>query len=258
MSQRAAYIERQMISLVGKAAHGWGMIADNDRIAVGLSGGKDSLGLLWLLVERRRRIPIDFAIEAIHIEMGFGTVDHKALEDFCAGLGVGFHLIERDYGPRAFTSENREKSPCFFCSLNRRKDLFKTCAELNCGKLALAHHQDDIHETFLMNLLYAGKLATMLPVQPFFGGKIIMIRPLSLAHAGLTRRFAEHKGFPVQPPCCPAAGESRRGRVREMLESLYRENKKVRPSVWGAISNAGLPSLPPAPSTQRPRRRKKD
>ncbi|KIX11885.1 tRNA lysidine(34) synthetase [Dethiosulfatarculus sandiegensis] len=258
MSRRAPFLQREMISLCGKAMHGWAMLEENDQVAVALSGGKDSLALLWLLAERRRRIPIDFGIKAIHIEMGFGTVDVPALREFCQGLGVEFHLIETDYGPRAHTPENREKSPCFFCAMHRRRELFQKASQLGCRKLALAHHQDDIHETFLMNLLYSGNLSTMLPVQPFFGGELVVIRPLSLVSADHTRRFSKLMNFPVQPPCCPSASEGKRARVRELLNSLYRENKKVRPSIWGALTNSGLKMLPSAPSTQPLRKSKKD
>jgi tRNA 2-thiocytidine biosynthesis protein TtcA len=247
MSRRASYLERRIKSLCGRALHGWDMIADGDRVAVGLSGGKDSLSLLWLLAERVRRIPIDYSLHAFHIEMGYHTVDHQALADFCRELGVPLQVVETDYGPRAHTPENREKSPCFFCALHRRRELFQLAHKNGCRKLALAHHQDDIHETFLMNLLFAGNLSTMLPVQPFFKGELVLIRPLSLVSAQQTRRFAELKGLPVQPPCCPSAGQGQRARVRRVLESFYHGNKKVRPSIWRAISHSGLPTLPRPP-----------
>jgi tRNA 2-thiocytidine biosynthesis protein TtcA len=247
VSRRADFLQRQMAGLVGKAVHGYRMIAHGEKVAVGLSGGKDSLSLLWLLAERRRRVPIDFGIVALHVEMGFGAVDHAALERFCGGLGVELIIRHTDFGPRAHTAENREKSPCFFCALHRRRELFEMAAAAGCAKLALAHHQDDILETFLMNALFAGSLATMLPVQPFFGGEITVIRPLALVDASLTRRFAGKQGLPVQPPCCPSAEAGERARVREFLDGLHRSNKKVRPSLWAAITSAGLPGLPPEP-----------
>lgn len=246
-----AYVERQAISLCGKAVHGWSMIQDQDRVAIGLSGGKDSLCLTWLLSERLRRVPIDFHLIAFHVEMGFGATDHQALREFCQGLGVEFRLITTDYGPRAHSPENREKSPCFFCALKRRQELFMAAGQAGCGKLALAHHQDDIFETTLMNMFYSGSISTMLPVQPLFHGDLVLIRPLSLMSADITRRFCAIKQLPVQPPCCPSAGEGRRGRVRELLEELHRENKKLRPNLWHAITHAGLARLPTPPGTQR-------
>ncbi len=246
-----AYVERQAISLCGKAVHGWSMIHDNDRVAIGLSGGKDSLALTWLLAERRRRVPIDYQLIAFHIEMGYHTVDHGALADFCAGLGVEFKVIETQFGPRAHSEENREKSPCFFCALKRRKELFQLSGAAGCNKLALAHHQDDIFETTLMNMLYSGSLSTMLPVQPLFKGALTIIRPLSLMSADINRRFCAAKELPVQPACCLSAGQSRRGRIRELLDELHRENKKIRPNLWHAITHAGLARLPTPPSTQR-------
>jgi tRNA 2-thiocytidine biosynthesis protein TtcA len=246
-----AYVERQAISLCGKAVHGWSMIQDGDRVAIGLSGGKDSLALTWLLAERLRRVPIEFKLIAFHVEMGYGATDHAALAAFCAGLGVEFHLIDTDYGPRAHSPENREKSPCFFCALKRRQELFQAAGQAGCRKLALAHHQDDIFETYLMNLFYSGSISSMLPVQPLFRGDLVLIRPLSLMSAEITRRFCAAKDLPVQPPCCPSAGESRRGRVRGLLDEMHRENKKIRANMWHAITHAGLARLPTPPSTLR-------
>eukprot|EP01022_Parablepharisma_sp_SALTPOND_P021470 TRINITY_DN4255_c0_g1_i8.p2 TRINITY_DN4255_c0_g1~~TRINITY_DN4255_c0_g1_i8.p2 ORF type:complete len:293 (-),score=87.36 TRINITY_DN4255_c0_g1_i8:56-934(-) len=249
--QTVAYVERQAISLCGKAVHGWSMIHDQDRVAIGLSGGKDSLALTWLLAERLRRVPIEYKLIAFHVEMGFHATDHAALRQFCEGLGVEFRLIETDYGPRAHTPENREKSPCFFCALKRRQRLFMAAGEHQCHKLALAHHQDDIFETFLMNLFYSGNLSSMLPVQPLFRGELVLVRPLSLMSAEVTRRFCALKELPVQPPCCPSAGNSRRGRIRELLNQLHRENKKLRPNLWHALTHSGSARLPTPPTTQR-------
>ena len=246
-----AYVERQAVSLCGKAVHGWSMIQADDRVAIGLSGGKDSLALTWLLAERLRRVPIDFKLIAFHVEMGFHATDHAQLRAFCDDLGVEFHLIETDYGPRAHTEENREKSPCFFCALKRRQVLFQAAGRAGCRKLALAHHQDDIFETFLMNLFYSGGLASMLPVQPLFHGDLIVIRPLSLMSAEVTRRFCEIKELPVQPPCCPSASQGRRGRVRGLLNEMHRENRKIRANMWHAITHAGSARLPTPPTTQR-------
>jgi len=253
-----AYLERQMISLCGKAIHGWRMIADGDKVALGLSGGKDSLGLLWLLRERMRRIPIEFELTPIHIDMGFGNVDVAALRRFCAELGLELLVFESDFGPRAHSPENRKNSPCFFCALKRRAQMFKMCREHGCNKLALAHHQDDIFETFLMNILHAGNISTMLPVQTLFRGELKIIRPLSLIGADQTRRFAQLKELPVQPPCCPSAGQTTRAQAGRALDGFFRDNKKSRANLWRALTHAGLASLPAPPTTMRLGRKKSD
>lgn len=253
-----AYIEKQMISLCGKAVHGWRMIHNGDKVALGISGGKDSLSLLYLLNERRRRIPIDFEIVPMHIEMGYGNIDVPALERACEDMGLKLQVFNSDFGPRAHSEENRKNSPCFFCTLKRRTQLFLMCKDHGCNKLALAHHQDDIHETFMMNLMYSGKIATMLPVQPLFHGALTIIRPLSLATADMTRRFAALKELPVQPPCCPSSESTKRAEVGEMLDGLYRGNKKVRANLWHAMTHAGLASLPTPPPTMRLTRKKSD
>jgi tRNA 2-thiocytidine biosynthesis protein TtcA len=250
----SSFLERRMISLTGKAMHGWQMLSQGDHILAGLSGGKDSLSMLWLLAERRRRLPIDFRLSAVHVEMGYHTVDHQALAAFCQDLAVDFHLIPSDYGPRAHSPENRQKSPCFFCAFHRRREIFQAAARLGCGKIALAHQQDDILETFMLNLLYAGSLGTMLPVQPFFQGKLVLIRPLSLINSSQTSQFCRKKGLPLQPACCPSSAQGKRSESRQWLESLYAANRKIRSSFWHAITSAGLKSLPSPPSTQRRRR----
>jgi tRNA 2-thiocytidine biosynthesis protein TtcA len=251
------YPERQAISLCGKAVHGWAMVDDGDGVLVGLSGGKDSLSLLWLLAERRRRVPITFSLQAAHVEMGFHSVDHGALKEFCDALEVPLTIIETDYGPRAHTEENRENSPCFFCALHRRRELFLASDRLGCRKLAFAHHQDDIFETFMLNSLFAGNLSTMLPVQPFFSGRVVVIRPLALMSAEQTRRFAGLKNLPVQPPCCPSSNLGQRAHLRAFLEDMHHRNKRVRASLWHALVSAGLPSLPTPPTTQRKSRNKR-
>ena len=255
---RTPYLQSRVQSLFGKAMHGWQMLNPDDKVLVGLSGGKDSLSLLWLLAERRRRIPIDFTIYAMHVEMGFNKVNHQQLADFCESLEVEFHLIPTDFGPRAHTPENLEKSPCFFCALHRRRELFQGADRLGCNKLALAHHQDDILETFLLNLFYSGSLATMKPVQPFFKGLITVIRPLALINAQQTTKFAKLLNLPLQPPCCPSANQGKRSETRKWLENLYNQNDRVRSCFWNAITSTGLSRLPMPPSTQRKRRGVKD
>ena len=147
------------------------MISDGDKIAVGLSGGKDSLTLMWFLNERLPRIPIDYELYAIYIDPGFEGSFSKELEEYCIEAGYNLIVEHTDNGPLAHSSKNRE-NPCFLCSRLRRKRLFEIADELGCRKLALGHHKDDIIETLFMNICYAGEISTMVPSQTFFQEKL--------------------------------------------------------------------------------------
>ena len=246
------YKHKELIKLCGRAIHAWGMIRPGERVAVAVSGGKDSLSLLWLLVERRRRVPIDYELVALHVQMGFEHVDSQAIGDWCSKLGVEFVTRSTDIGPRAHSPENRSSSPCFFCAMHRRRELFEMCAETGCSTLALGHHQDDVFETLLMNMFFSGYIGTMKPVQPLFRGRLRLIRPLILATASHTRSFAKAMNLPVQPPCCPSAGNTNRAFMGRVLREILSSNPKARANLWHAITHSGLWCAPgPIPGKAR-------
>ena len=137
---------------MGKALRRYDMIADGDRILVGLSGGKDSLTLMWMLNERRSRIPINYELFAVHIDPGFKKSFSKSLQSYCNKIGFPLRVERTDYGVLAHSSLNRE-NPCFLCSRLRRKRLFEIADELGCSKPALGHNKDDIIETLFLNIL---------------------------------------------------------------------------------------------------------
>lgn len=152
---------------VGKAIHDYDMITHGDRIALGLSGGQDSLTLLWLLRERLRRIPVYYEIVPIYIDPGFEPGFGAQLKDYCSLFGIELRVEETRYGILAHSPENRE-NPCFLCSHLRRKRLFEIADELGCQKLALGHNKDDLIETLFLNIFYAGEICTMVPSRIFF------------------------------------------------------------------------------------------
>ena len=152
---------------MGKALHRYNLIEDGDRILVGLSGGKDSLALMWILDERLPRIPINYELFPVYVDPGFEGGFGKELEKYCTSAGYRFRAEYTDFGLRAHSSENRE-NPCFLCAWHRRKRLFEIADEIGCNKLALGHHKDDIIETLFMNMCYAGEISSMLPSQTFF------------------------------------------------------------------------------------------
>jgi len=218
----------------GKALHRYGMIEDGDRIVVGLSGGKDSLTLLWLLSERLGRIPIQYRLFPVYIDPGFDTHIGPDIAAVVQQMGHDLRVEITDYGLRGHSPENRE-NPCFLCSRLRRKRLFEIADELGCTKLALGHHKDDIIETLFLNMCYAGEVSTMRPMQPFFDGRFTVIRPLAYTDEALIQKWADEQGYPKFENPCPSADKSRRRFVKEMLQQLYRSNRKIKGNIFRSL-----------------------
>jgi len=221
---------------IGQAIHRYDMISDGDRIAVGLSGGKDSLALLWSLHERLSRIPIHYTVVAIHIDLGFEGSLWPSIEAYCREKGYPFRVEHTDYGIRAHSEENRE-NPCFLCARLRRKRLFEVADDLQCNKLALGHNMDDIIETLFLNMCYSGQIATMVPRQLFFGGKLEIIRPLAHVEEHALEQFAKDHGFPLFPNSCPTSKTSKRSEIKAMLNGLYETNKKIKRNLFRSMSH---------------------
>ena len=231
-----AYWEKEIRSLVGKAIHHYGLIQDTDRILVGVSGGKDSLTLLYLLKERRNRVPIHYELIPVHIDLGFDSGRAKILKDYFEKEDLSYHIEFTDIGKRANSSENRE-NPCFLCAWERRKKLFQLANRFKCNKVALGHHKDDIIETLLINIFYSGEISTMLPLQSLFKGKIALIRPLSLVEEKVIARFARETGLPFGPSGCPSSGRTKRKEVKEIIEALNKKNHRVKGNIFRSLSN---------------------
>ena len=221
---------------VGQAIHHYDMISDGDRIAVGLSGGKDSLTLMWLLHERLSRIPIQYSLIAIHIDLGFEGGASRRIQDYCNEAGYGLRVEYTDYGIRGHSKENRE-NPCFLCARLRRKRLFEIAHEHSCNKLALGHNMDDIIETLFLNICYSGEISTMVPCQPFFEGELTVIRPLAHVDGRAIKQFSQDHGFPSFPNACPTARTSKRLEIKKMLSGLYQINSKIKGNIFRSMSH---------------------
>ena len=231
-----SYVIKEVRHQVGKAIHERGMISDGDHILVAMSGGKDSMAMLWALQERIRRVPIDYRLTAVHVDPGFGSDSGERMRRFLEDNGVPHIIVKTEIGPRAHGPENR-KNPCFLCSRLRRKILFERAAELGCGKIALGHHKDDIIETFFLSVFYGASISTMRPVQPFFDGEITVIRPLYRVDEDLLRRFMAKMGWPRVDLGCPTDGSSKREEIKVMLRDLYRSNRKIKGNIFHALHN---------------------
>jgi tRNA 2-thiocytidine biosynthesis protein TtcA len=220
---------------LGKALHDYEMISEGDRIAVGLSGGKDSLTLMWFLKERLSRVPVTYKIYAIYIDPGFEGNFGNKLTDYCKRLDYPITVDYTDGGLKAHSIDNRE-NPCFLCSRLRRKRLYEIADQLGCNKLALAHTKDDVIETFFLNICYTGQISTMVPKQSVFNGRFHVIRPLAYTDESTISRFAKSSGFPEFINPCPTAEISKRKEIKTLLDRLYRSNKKIKGNIFSAMS----------------------
>jgi tRNA 2-thiocytidine biosynthesis protein TtcA len=219
---------------VGKAIHDYNMISDQGNILVGVSGGKDSLALLDILFSFQKKAPVDFKIFPVYIDLGFENSFAKELEIYVNEHYGSIRVEYTDYGVYAH-SENNKENPCFLCSRLRRKRIFEIAQELGCEKIALGHHKDDIIETFFINMLYAGKLDSMKPVQPFFDGKFQIIRPLCYLEKDEIKKICIKLDTPEFINSCPSDGTSKREAVRGMLGNLYQENNHIKGNVFKAM-----------------------
>jgi len=212
------------------------LLEDGDRIALALSGGKDSCVLLDALLQRRG---IErYTLHPIHVtpasDMDCGaSADVPALCAWLDSLGVEYHIVSAEEVQGKPKRPNQ--SPCFYCAWRRRKALFQKAQELGCNKLAFAHHADDVAQTTLLNLFYQSKLTTMYPRVSFFGGKLIVIRPLAYVPEKEIVRYAREADFPPPPPPCPTGNESRRALAKEVIRMVERTNPKLKVNLWRAV-----------------------
>ncbi len=232
-----SYLEKETVSLFGKVVHHGRLIEAGDHIAVGLSGGKDSVSLLWLLADRRPKIPIDYDLSAVWVDLGLPGVNRRQLEDFCRALEVKLTRVEADWDPA-------ELGSCYECARLRRRRMFEAADLLGANVVALGHNMDDIIETFFMNLVFNGRGSTMPASQDFHRGKFRVIRPLMRIPAAKLAKFAATKGLPVQETKCALAEETSRARMRRHLQGLLKGHPKARQNIWHGISRIDPDNLP--------------
>ncbi len=217
-----------LLRKVARACKEFDLLAPGDRVAVAVSGGKDSRALLDLLRRYRQQVPFAYDLVALHVVgTAAGLPDWQAeLEPWFRRLGVEYRFVPLELPPGEPLPLN-----CFRCSWNRRKALFLAAADLGCGKLALGHHADDAAATTLINLLFAGRLGTLEPRVSFFGGRVTVIRPLIYLTAAELARYARAAGFPV-PPDCPQAAHSTRAQVEAFLRGFGPRQARIRANLW--------------------------
>ncbi len=227
-------IQKKVNRAVGKAIHDYNMILDQENLLVGVSGGKDSLALLNILFSFQKKAPVDFNIIPVYIDLGFENSFSRELENYVNENYDTIRIEYTDYGAYAHSDNNKE-NPCFLCSRLRRKRLFEIAEELECKKIVLGHHKDDIIETFFINMLYSGKLDSMRPEQSFFNGKFQIIRPLCYLEKNEILKFCSKSNIPEFLNPCPSDRISKRETIREMLDNLYQENNHIKGNIYKAM-----------------------
>ncbi len=211
------------------------MIEDGDVLVVGLSGGKDSMTLLYVLGERQKRIPVHYSIHPVYIDPGFEPGFSEDLRVYCSSLGYRLIVEKTDHGPLAHSSFNRH-NPCFLCSRLRRKRLFEIARDLGSTKLALGHTKDDIIETLFINMLFAGHISTMTPKQAFFNEQFHIVRPLSFVDESTVSLFADKMKFPVFTNSCPSSKLSKRAEIKSLLSQIYSMSPHVKGNIFRSMS----------------------
>ena len=227
-----------------KAMATYHLIEDDDHILVGLSGGKDSLCLLELLAKRSRIQHPRFEVEALHVRMDniHYETDTSYLQKFCDDLGVKLHVMttsfEVDNNSEGDAARlHKQKTPCFLCSWNRRKQMFNLAQELGCNKIALGHHQDDLLHTALMNLIFQGRFDTMPALLKMRKMPLSIIRPLCMIEEKDIKTYAELQGYQKQQKLCPYETNSHRAEIKQIYDAIERMNPEARYSMWNALNS---------------------
>ena len=230
---------QRMLSYIRKAVDDYNMIEDGDKIAVGLSGGKDSITLLMGLKALQRFYEKKFEVIAISINPGFDFFNSDFLKNTCEKIGVQF-VEEKTHIKEIVFDIRNEKNPCSLCANLRRGILNSVAIREGCNKIALGHNEDDVLETFFLNLLYGGSIGTFAPKSYMDRSGITLIRPLIYAPEKSIKTFVKKQGIEVMPKCCPMAGVSKREDMKNLIYSLQKDIPNVKTNIYGAIKRSNI------------------
>jgi tRNA(Ile)-lysidine synthase TilS/MesJ len=237
--------------LVRRCVEDYRMIADGETVAVGVSGGKDSVSLLYALVNLRRYYPNRFKLIAVTLDMGFGGMDFTPVKRLCADLGVSYILKQTDIA-RVIFDERKEKNPCALCAKMRRGALHDAITEMGIRKIALAHHFDDAVETFLLSLLYEGRISCFQPVTYMDRAGVTQIRPLLYIGEGAIVKLIRDYRLPVVANQCPMDGVSKREEVKKLISALGADYPDLKSKVFGAMQRLPVTGWEPVEYARRP------
>ena len=244
---------QKLMGLMRRCIEDYHMIEAGDRIAVGVSGGKDSLTLLRLLAAIREYYPKPFTLEAFTINLGLPDMDYGPVADFCESLEVPYTEIPTQIGPIIF-DHRKEKNPCSMCAKMRRGALHAALVERGIHKVALGHHFDDAVETFLMSLLFEGRISCFQPVTYLDKTQVVQIRPMLYLPEQTVAHFAQKMGLPVVHNTCPADKQTKRQEIKELVYQLSATYPDLKTRVFGAMQRLPLPYWAPDGTPFQPKR----
>lgn len=242
---------QKLMGLVRRCVEDYHMIEEGDRIAVGVSGGKDSLVLLTLLAGLRKYYNKSFALEAITIDMGL-NMDYSQITKMCKDLDVPYTIIKTEIAPIIFDYRH-EKNPCSMCSKMRRGALNQALLDKGFNKLALGHHYDDAVETFMMSLIYEGRISCFQPVTNLDRTGIIQIRPMLYIHERTVDNFAKQMQLPILANRCPVDKHTKREEIKDLIFDLVATYPDLKERIFGAMQRYPLPAWEPQGRYKRPK-----
>ena len=242
---------QRFVGLVRRCVEDYAMIQSGDKIGVGVSGGKDSVALLVFLAELRKYHAQPFALEAITIDMGLG-MDYSRITDLCKRLDVPYTVVKTEIGPIIF-DYRKEKNPCSMCAKMRRGALNQALLDRGMNKLALGHHFDDAVETFMMSLLYEGRISCFQPVTDLDRTGIIQIRPMLYIHEQSIDNFVGRQKLPVVENRCPVDKETKRTEIKNLIYRMSAEYPDMKDKIFGAMQRFPLPEWEPKGQYKRPK-----
>lgn len=226
---------QKLMSITRKAIDDYKMIEENDKIAVGVSGGKDSLTLLSALAGLKRFYPIPYDLMAVSVDLGFGIQDFSQIEKFCENLDVKLQIVKTDISHIVF-EDRKESNPCSLCAKMRKGALNEAMKNNGFNKIAYAHHKDDMVETMLMSLIYEGRIHTFAPVTYLDRMEMTVIRPLIYMNEADIIGFVNKNHLPVAKSKCPVDGYTKREYVKQLLKTLNKENPGVKDRMFNAVA----------------------
>ena len=230
---------QKILGYIRKAIEDYNMIEDGDKIAVGLSGGKDSTTLLMGLTALQRFYPKKFEIIAVTVNPGFDGFDSSNLQNLCNKLNIKF-IEEQSHIKEIVFDIRNEKNPCSLCANLRRGILNSVAIRENCNKIALGHNEDDVLETFFLNLLYGGSINTFAPTSYMDRSKITLIRPLIYAPEKYIRNFVKRQGIEPMPKVCNMDGYSKREDMKNLILTFQKDIPNIRANIYGAIQRSNI------------------
>ena len=230
---------KRILSFVRRAVDDYNMIEEGDRIAVGISGGKDSLTLLAAMARLRLFYPKKFEVVGITVDMGFEGSDYSAIETFCRDLNVEYKIVKTEIAKIIF-DVRKESNPCSLCAKMRRGSLHAAAVEAGCNKVALGHHYDDAVETFMMNLFFEGRLGCFSPTSYLSNRKITLIRPMIYAQEKDVKYFTRRQNLPVLTSLCPEDHATERENMKQLLKELEKGNEGLRHRIFHAMCKSNI------------------